>query len=300
MVLSAPGGRCPSCGALQPGSDEVTQVDLALPAKLSMPGVAKSDRPAQLSAADPGLTPQQYGSLPPGAPRPSVRPGFSRPPPEPPKKQLQAGWMVAVLFIVLGTTVTLAILRSAKISQEEELARQRAAEAAASAAAAAAPEPAAPKPVLRVSQLWTQAATRSKAWHRDAMLVQMQAGPLDAHGVLQSDNGSARFEYTIPASTTTIPPRSRSERFVVKIDDSGTHIEETKGATGIAEASDPACPSEEALRIGPASAGSENTALQLSYAFDPRLEKSTWVVSDTANPDAQRALDGQSCAVIVR
>jgi hypothetical protein len=284
---------------LQPGSDEVTQVDLSLPAKLTMPGVVKSDRPAQLGAADPGLTPQQYGSLPPGAPRPSVRPGFSRPPPEPPKKQLKAVWMVAVLFLVLGTTVTLAILRSAKISEEEELARQRAAAAAASAAAAAAPPPAAPKPLLRVSQLWTQAATRAKAWHRDAMLVQMQAGPLDAHGVLASGKGSARFEYAIPANTTSIPPRSKSERFVVTIDDSGTHIEETKGAGGVAEASDPACPSEEALRIGPAAAA-EDASLQLSYAFDPRLEKSAWLVSDAANPQTQRALDGQSCAVIVR
>jgi hypothetical protein len=252
-VLSAPGGRCPSCGALQPGSDEVTLTDLTIPAKLIRPDAYPSSRPRTSPSVPPDGGLSGVG-LTPGPGITTARPNFSRPPPAAPQSKIKPLYLVVPLLLILATTVTLAIVRGAKISDDEERAQERSAAAAAAAASAAveAEVREQQKAASRISAVWADATTRAKVWHRDAILIRMDAGPLDAQGQLDAENGKARLEFAVPASAD-LPPRSGASRFVVEIDAQGTRGAETKGQLGVASAAEPACPSEEVLRLGPVS-----------------------------------------------
>src|SRR6266436_2917111 len=84
--LTSPTGRCPHCGSLQVGSDEITKIELAVPSPFAV------KEPTQ----------------------PSARPRSLRAPAPPPPKKKPA-WLLVPLLIVLATTVTLATLRSNRL-----------------------------------------------------------------------------------------------------------------------------------------------------------------------------------------
>jgi hypothetical protein len=269
VVLSSPGGRCPSCGALQPGLDEITQVDLSVP------------QVARASVRPPG----------------SMRPRAMPTPATPAKKVLWPLWMV---LIVLSTVVILTVIRGIQNDKEEELARQAAAEAAASAKEEPPPEPD-PK-TLRLVTAWSDALARAHGWNRDAVLVRMEASGSDAKGILNLSAGSARFEYGARAlgEAPSRLPRVGKERFVVTFDGNGTKTETIKGNTEVSSAPEPDCLPEEAVRIGPAADFPATSPRTINYAFSTVLDKAVWSLSDPADPKKVRMLDGNSCNVIVR
>lgn len=269
VVLSSPGGRCPSCGALQPGLDEITQIDLSVP-----------------QAASPSMRP-------PGSMRPRPIPT-----PAPPAKRVL--WPLWMVLIVLITAVTLAVMRSIQSDKATELARQAAEEAAAHAKE----EPAAvaePK-TLRLVLVWADALSRAQGWSRDAVLVRMDANGLDAKGIMTLSQGNARFEYGARAlgEGPSRLPRVGKERFVVTFDSNGTRTETLKGNAEVSSAPEPDCLPEEAVRIGPAADFPTTSPRTLNYAFSAVLDKAVWSLSDPADPKKTRMLDGKSCNVIVR
>jgi len=269
-VLSAPGGRCPSCGAAQPGFDDITQVDLGIP-----------------QAAAPSRQPF-----------PSARP---RPPPLPQaKKKVQPLWFVVPIFIVLTTAVILAVLRNARMDREEELVKQQAAEAAERERQTVQP---APKiETINLSAAWSDATTRAKAWNKEAILVRVEASPLDTSGKLTIATGTARFEFGTPAlgeAHSPLPLAGR-ERFVVTVDASGTKTAEVKAGPGVSSVPEPDCLVEEALRIGPADGVPPEVPRSLRYSYSVPMEKSVWVVSDASDAKKTRTLDGKTCSVVAR
>ncbi|HEX2881188.1 MAG TPA: hypothetical protein VHO25_16770 [Polyangiaceae bacterium] len=262
-MLNSPGGRCPSCGALQPGLDDITQVDLRVPQ----------------------------------AARASVRPRPQPTPAPPPKKTL---WPLWILLILLVTVVTLAVVRGLRLDEETEMARAAAAEAAARAKEE---PPAVEEPkTLRLVAAWADALKHAQGWNRDAVLVRMEASGLDAKGILTLSQGSARFEYGVRALGEALArlPRVGKERLVVKFDASGTKTETLKGASEVSSSPEPDCLPEEAVRIGPASDFPAESSRTVSYAFNAQLDKAVWTLSDTKDTAKTRMLDGQSCNVIVR
>lgn len=263
VVLSVPGGRCLSCGALQPGLDEITQVDLSVPQAAS----------------------------------PSMRPRLRPTPPPPPKKML---WPLWILLITLAVVVTLTVMRSIRLDKEEEMARQAAEEAAARSKEE--PDPALEPKTIRLVAAWADALARAQGWHRDAVLVRADASGLDTKAILTLSQGSARFEYGVRAlgEGTARLPRVGKERFVVSIDATGTKSETIKRNAEVSSVPEPDCLPEEAARIGPASDFPAASPRTISYAFSTPLDKAVWSLSDPADPKKIRMLDGKSCNVIVR
>jgi hypothetical protein len=191
-------------------------------------------------------------------------------------------------------------MRSIRNDKEEELARQAAEEAAARAKEE--PPPAAEPKTLRLVAAWADASARAHGWNRDAVLVQMDAKGLDAKGIMNLSEGSARFEYGARAlgDGPARLPRVGKERFVVTFDGRGTKTETLKGNAEVSSAPEPDCLPEEAVRIGPAPDFPATSPRTLNYAFSPVLDKAVWSLSDPADPKKTRMLDGKSCNVIVR
>jgi hypothetical protein len=276
-ALTSLAGRCPNCDAPQSGSEEITKIDLDMPTPL--PNAPRPTAPAAHTA-----------------PRASTRPRSMRVPAPPPPKNTRL-WILAPLLIVLGTVVTIAVLRSNQMAREE--AAQRLALDELRRAQAAEPSPV-PKVAPSLINLWNEASDLSRAWNKNAMLIQMQAQSLAPNAALDSNDGSARFEFGAPARDSNEPmTHSGRDHFVVTIDKTGTRSAATHAAPGAIMVPEPQCPAEKALRVGPAVGFDANQNRTLAYLWNAAVDRSTWVVGDPSDPKRKRTLDGSTCVIIV-
>ncbi|HTM43802.1 MAG TPA: hypothetical protein VL137_02545 [Polyangiaceae bacterium] len=219
-----------------------------------------------------------------------------RAPAPPPPKNTRL-WILAPLLIVLGTVVTIAVLRSNQMAREEA-AQQLALEELHRAQAAE------PTPVRQAApslmSLWAEASKLAAGWNRNAMLIQMRAQPLLPSGALDPSGSSVRFEFGAPAPDTNEPmSHSGRDHFVVTIDKAGTQSVVTHAAPGATMVPEPQCPAEKAVRIGPAVGFDPKQSRTLSYLWNAAVDRSTWVVSDPGDAKRKRTLDGSTCAIIV-
>jgi hypothetical protein len=153
---------------------------------------------------------------------------------------------------------------------------------------------------LEVSAFTSSATARAAAWHRDALLVSIEAFPVVKGRANVTGEGFVEAVYGRPSTTQLGPgaPLAQS-RLVVRFDSGGLRqIKRTDARAGRGIA-DPNCPAEEVARVVIASGVPETTLLRLRYAASARHARPVWRASGTA-PAHERVLDGQSCAVVAK
>ena len=224
------------------------------------------------------------------APAPRTRPPMARPLPF---KDDSRRTMIAVLtvgaFVVLGLIVagTMIFLRQA----EQSKAPLPVAAALAPPAASAAPSR------LDPSALLTRARREASAWHGDALLVSLSAGPLDARGVVAE--GKVAVTYARPNGQRIIGGAEASgERLVLRSSGATlTKDEERAGKSRIAP--EPACLFEDAWSSARRAGADAGAGLSLRYGWNEKQARAIWEV---VNGDGQvlRRLDGVTCSILTR
>lgn len=260
-VVSVGGGRCPNCGA--------QQLD---------PGAPLSQR----------LTPH--------AP-------FD--PPDSPPTGLKRALPLVLLVVGLGGIGALAVLLAPDSSSAPVPAASLPAPAPAEPSSSAAPidpddlgitDRSAASPYA----LLGRAKTRALAWSQDAVLVSIRAKPVLAHAVDLTHGGSIVYEFGRPTGPGFGENAHLAKgRLFIEVGKDDTTVRERAGAAAHA-AMEPNCPLEEAVSGARASGLSAGAPLEITYRFSTRYDKAVWFIREIDEPDKTRAVDGWTCAILVR
>jgi hypothetical protein len=160
----------------------------------------------------------------------------------------------------------------------------------------ASPAPAAPSRALEPSLLIAQAKSLALAWHQDALLVEIEAGPVENDGSI-GDSGSVRFRFGKPSTASVGNGAQVSPgQFQVVFDGSGSQTAELNAAQARAVA-EPNCLVEDVAKV----VGSATRAadpLRLRYGLSEKLGRPVWRVYGTSSPASVYTLDGVSCNVL--
>jgi hypothetical protein len=225
------------------------------------------------------------------APAPRTRPPMARPLPF---KDDSRRTMIAVLslggFVVLGLLVagSMIFLRQAEQSNAP---LPVAAALAPLAASAAVP------PRLDPSAFLTRARREASAWHGDALLVSLSAGPLDARGV--AAEGKVAVTYARPNGQRIIGGAEASGERLVLTSSGGTLTkdEERVGKSRIAP--EPTCLFEDAWSSAQRAGADAGASLSLRYGWNEKQARAIWEVV-SGDGQVLRRLDGVSCSILTR
>jgi hypothetical protein len=145
-----------------------------------------------------------------------------------------------------------------------------------------------------------KARARAIAWHPDAILVSIHAAPVGDSGVDLSAGGVVEYVFGRPTvEGFGAGARASNERLTIKLSRAGETVEEATAATGRA-AIDPNCPFDEALKKVRASGVPRTTPLVIAYEFSEKHDRTIFRVTSPGDDSVSRALDGQTCAILVR
>jgi hypothetical protein len=177
------------------------------------------------------------------------------------------------------------------------LRRGEAANEAHPAAAIAAPVTSAAPKRLEPSSLLAEARREASAWHRDAVLVSMTAGPLDARGV--SESGSVEFAFAKPGGQRISGGAETSgERLALR--SSGGPLSKSEQRAGKGKiAPEPNCLFEDAWAAAQRAGADPNGNLSLRYAWSDKQSRPVWEVSSSEG-QVLRRLDGVTCSILTR
>lgn len=211
--------------------------------------------------------------------------------PEPPKddsrRTLIAVWGVGG-FVVLGLVAAGAMIAL----------RQPDASGAPAPAAAAriAPVPSTP-PRLEPSRLLANARREASAWHRDAVLVNVTAGPLDAEGV--AVGGKVEVTFAQPSGQRiTGGAEATAQRLVLSSTDGGLSKNEER-APKSRIAPEPNCSFEDAWASAQRAGADAGAGLGLRYGWNEKQARPIWEVVSREG-QVLRRLDGASCSILTR
>lgn len=152
-------------------------------------------------------------------------------------------------------------------------------------------------PRLDPMRLLGDAKRQALEWHRDAVLLSITAGPLDAQGV--AEGGRVELLYAKPTGPKLIGGAdANGERLSLTSSGGPLQRSEEKAARGRV-APEPNCDFgnawSAAQQAGTAAAGSTS----LRYSWNDKQARAVWEVLD-ADGNVQRRLDGMSCSILVR
>jgi hypothetical protein len=225
----------------------------------------------------------------PAAPAPRTGPPTARP--EPPKNDSRRT-VIAVLavggFVVLGLVAAglMIALRKPDVSGAPALA----------AAAMIAPVPSA-TPRLEPSRLLANARREASAWHSDAVLVHLSAGPLDPQGV--APGGKVEVTYARPnGQRLTGGSEASAERLVLSSTD-GAFAKNEARAPKARIAPEPNCSFEAAWASAQRAGADASAGLGLRYAWNEKQSRPIWEVV-SGDGQVLRRLDGASCSILTR
>jgi hypothetical protein len=268
-VLSAAGGRCPTCGAEQP-----------------------------VDAARPGVAPL---AAPLGAP-PVAPPRMSRrgPPPSLSQRQKALPWVVlAVGLCAIGAVYAAWAPRHSDDAAvvpstvKPPPAPIETAPADPNDLAIANPGAADPTEILG------RAKTRALAWSKEAQLVAIRAEPVVDAKVNLSSGGSIEFWFAKPTGEGFgSGARVAGKRLSIKVAGTGTQVDEVAAPPGRA-ALEPNCPLDEAVKKATAAGLPASAALTVAYDISDKYRKAVWRLTPTSG-GAPRTVDGWTCAILVR
>lgn len=229
---------------------------------------------------------QSCGFWLPAAPAPRTRPPTARPAPP------SEGRRTLLLVLLGGGTVVLGLLTTGAMVW---LRKPAAAAPAPVVSASAAPAPAAP-PRPEPGKLLAEAHRKASAWHRDAVLVGLSAGPLDAHGV--APDGKVEVTFAKPSGQRISGGAdTTSERLTLSGSAELSPHEERAGKARIVP--DPNCVLEDAWAAAQRAGSDANGGLSLRYVWSDKQARPIWEV---LNNDGQslRRLDGVNCSILTR
>lgn len=225
----------------------------------------------------------------PAAPAPRTGPPMARP--EPPKDDSKRT-MIAVLavggFVVLGLVAAGLMIA---LRQPDESGAP-----APAAAAVLAPTPSAP-PRLEPSRLLANARREASAWHRDAVLVNLRASPLDAQGV--APGGKVEMTYAQPSGQRiTGGAEASAQRLVLSSTDGSLAVNEER-ALKARIAPEPNCSFEDAWASAQRAGADARAGLGLRYGWNDKQARPIWEVV-SSDGQVLRRLDGASCSILTR
>jgi hypothetical protein len=145
-----------------------------------------------------------------------------------------------------------------------------------------------------------RARARAISWHPDAVLISVRADPVVGGGVDLTAGGVIEYRFGRPAGEgfgagAHVSP----QRFTISLTKDGEKVAESNGGPARA-AIDPNCPFEDALRKVRASGVASDLPLSVNYEFSDKHTRTIFRVGTPGNDALSRALDGQSCAILVR
>ena len=165
------------------------------------------------------------------------------------------------------------------------------------AAAVAVPAASATPPRLEPSTLLADARREASAWHHEAMLVSLSAGPLDARGV--APGGKVEITYAKPSGARiTGGAEAGSERLALSTNGGPlTKSEERTGKGRVAP--EPNCLFEDAWAAARRAGADVNAGLGIRYLWNEKYGRPMW---ELLGSDGQvlRRLDGVSCSILTR
>jgi hypothetical protein len=165
--------------------------------------------------------------------------------------------------------------------------------------AAAIPPPIASAAPVRLSpsNLLAEARREASAWHRDAVLVSMSAGPLDARGV--TEGGTVEFSFAKPGGQRISGgAETNGERLALRASAGPlTKSEQRAGKAKIAP--EPNCLFEDAWAAAQRAGTDPNANVSMRYAWSDKHARPVWEVS-SSDGQVQRRLDGVSCSILTR
>jgi hypothetical protein len=226
----------------------------------------------------------------PAAPAPRTGPPMARPVPLKDDSRRTTIVVLAVGgFVVLG-------LVAAGVMVFLRQSRDSSAPPAVAAALTALPA-SAPAPRLEPSGVLADARRQASAWHRDAVLVSLSAGPLDAHGL--AVEGKVEITYAQPTGKKiTGGAEVSAERLVLSSHDGAlAQREERAGKSRIAP--EPNCLFEDAWASAQRAGADTTAGLALRYAWNEKQARPIWEVVD-GDGQVRRRLDGVTCSILTR
>lgn len=198
---------------------------------------------------------------------------------------------ITVVVLAVGGFVVLGLMGAAAW-----LRRPNASDGPPVAVASAAPV-AKPAPRLEPSTLLAQARREASAWHKDAVLVNLSASPLDARGV--APGGKVEISYARPGGQRiTGGADASSERLTLGT--SGGPLEKSEERGNKARvAPEPNCLFEDAWSAAQRAGADANGGLGIRYFWNDKYARPVWEVLG-GDGQVLRRLDGVSCSIITR
>ncbi len=179
---------------------------------------------------------------------------------------------------------------------------------ASGAASASVAPPPPPPPVDSASQAPTKielgtaladARRRATGWYRDASLISIEASPVTA-GKLEGDGASAMITWGKPTGRLGPGAPVGAERLIVTAKLSGAVQREERGGNKARGVAEPSCTLDAAWRAAIASGLPSSKPLTMSYAHSDKYDRAVWTAKAADGEGPERALDGTSCAIMVR
>jgi hypothetical protein len=225
----------------------------------------------------------------PAAPPPRSRPPMERPVPPKDESRKQT-----ILVLAIGSVVVLGLLAAGTMVWL----RQPSADDAPRPAVAAlvAPTASAAPQRLEPSTLLAEARRQASAWHRDAVLISLNAGPLDARGV--APGGKVEISYAKPSGERlTGGADAGSERLLLSAQGGDLASRQERGAKGRITP-EPNCLFEDAWAAAQRAGADVNAGLGLRYAWSEKHGRPIWEVVGAEG--VQKRLDGVTCSILTR
>lgn len=163
-------------------------------------------------------------------------------------------------------------------------------------AAIAAPAPSA-APRIEPSSLLAEGRRRASSWRRDAVLISLDAGPLDARGV--TPEGKLELTYAEPSGQRLSGGAETGSERLVLTSNGGRLVEREGRAAKARLAPEPNCVLEDAWAAAQRAGDSAEAGSSLRYAWSDKHARPIW---ELLSPDGQvlRRLDGVSCRILTR
>lgn len=150
---------------------------------------------------------------------------------------------------------------------------------------------------LDPNRLLGEARRKATAWHRDAVLLGLTAGPLDATGVITE--GKVEVVYGKPSGARVSGgAEAGSERYVLV--STGGELSGSESKLGRARiAPEPSCSFEDAWAAAQRAGADPQGAPSMRYVWSEKYARTIWEVTSTEG-QVMRRLDGVSCSIITR
>lgn len=159
------------------------------------------------------------------------------------------------------------------------------------------PAPSAAPARLDPSLLLAEARRQASAWHPDAVLLEITAGPLDARGV--TPEGTVELVFSTPSGSRLVGgSETAAER--LKLSSSGGPLSrsEERGAKGRV-VPEPNCVFENAWLVARHAGADTAQAPSLRYGWSDKYARPVWEVL-AGDGQVLRRLDGVSCSILTR